>query len=168
VTPKELRLIEASIRDDLASIGRLLAELGDRGILGTAGEARAGSRYSHDQFMLRAVASVLHDFYGVVENICELIAREYDEHLPSGPDWHLRLLRQMTLDVPGVRMAVISKDTMLLLDKYRSFRHVFRNVYGFNLDASRLEDLIGGLPDAARRFHQEMLAFLGQLRDLVE
>jgi hypothetical protein len=74
----------------------------------------------------------------------------------------------MTLDVPGVRMAVISKDTMLLLDKYRSFRHVFRNVYGFNLDASRLEELIGGLPDTARRFHQEMLAFLGQLRDLVE
>lgn len=41
MTPKELRLIEASIRDDLASIGRLLAELGDGGILETAGEARA-------------------------------------------------------------------------------------------------------------------------------
>jgi len=43
----------------------------------------------------------------------------------------------MTLSIPEVRPPVLSKETAKMLDEFRSFRHVFRNVYGFNLASDK-------------------------------
>jgi hypothetical protein len=51
----------------------------------------------------------------------------------------------MSIELDGIRPAVISKELREQLDEYLRFRHVFRNVYGFNLDKARLTELISGL-----------------------
>ena len=66
---------------------------------------------SDDSFTLRAVGSIFQDFYVAVENVFEMISREIDESTPQGQDWQIQLLRQMSLDVPKVRPAVIKKKT---------------------------------------------------------
>ena len=102
------------------------------------------ARLSTDDYYLDAVALNLHGFYGGLERIFERIAAVVDGARPSGEHWHRTLLRQMAEELPGVRPAVISEATHELLDPYRGFRHVARNVYTFLLDPNRLERLVAG------------------------
>ncbi|MFN2131705.1 MAG: hypothetical protein ACK2VD_14340 [Anaerolineae bacterium] len=48
------------------------------------------------------------------------------------------LLEQMAAEVPSVRPALISGETRQLLDEYRGFRHVVRNVYAFRFDLAKV------------------------------
>jgi hypothetical protein len=90
-------------------------------------------RLSLDDGYLDGVALNLHAFYSAVEKIFEDIARTIEIGVPSGPDWHRDLLIQMSAEIPETRPPVISRETRLILDEFRGFRHVVRNIYTFNL-----------------------------------
>lgn len=45
----------------------------------------------------------------------------------------------MTNEIPGIRPAALSESTCRMLDEYRGFRHVARNLYTINFDPSRIE-----------------------------
>ena len=66
---------------------------------------------------------------------------------------------QMSSELHGVRPAVIQHSTRVCLDEYRSFRHVVRNVYTFNLRPSRLQELVDDLPDCYNTLKIEIDAF---------
>ena len=97
-----------------------------------------------DEDYLGSVAFDLHSFYQGVERIFEAFAKSIDRTVPSGDRWHKRLLVQMTEEIPGIRPAVISEETRTALDSYRTFRHLARNIYTFNLDAERIRSLVVG------------------------
>ena len=61
--------------------------------------------------------------------------------------------------MPGVRPAVVSEATQGLLDPYRGFRHVARNVYTFHLNPARLEHLATGVAPCFDSVQAELLAF---------
>jgi len=94
-----------------------------------------------DEDYLGSVAFDLHSFYQGVERIFEAFAKSIDRTVPSGDRRHKRLLVQMTEEIPGIRPAVISEETRTALDSYRTFRHLARNIYTFNLEAERVEAL---------------------------
>ena len=71
-----------------------------------------------------------------------------------GEEWPSELLRQMTLDIPGLRPPVITASTEKKLREYLGFRHLFRKRYGFELDWQRLKKLLVGLPQI--RIHLEI------------
>jgi len=142
MTGKEFLVLKAKIEDEFKNIEHLKEELSSRGLFDKCREDRFDVYFGNDKFKLRAVGSVLHDFYVAVENIFKTIAREIDETVPSDPSWHISLLKQMSVSIDGVRPPVISKETERYLDQYRAFRHVFRNVYGFNLDLNRIKALL--------------------------
>ncbi len=52
----------------------------------------------------------------------------------------------MASDIPDARPAVISAETATILDEFRRFRHLVRNVYTFNLVPEKMENLISILP----------------------
>jgi hypothetical protein len=113
------------------------------------------------------VALNLHSFYSGAERIFEDIARTIDGNLPSGPDWHVGILVQMSAEVPGLRPPVISSNVRYALDEYRGFRHVVRNVYAFNFRPSRLKELVESLPGCFSSLRDDLLvfaAFLGSLK----
>ena len=69
----------------------------------------------------------------------------------------------MTVAVPNVRPQVVSEDLAADLDEYLSFRHVFRNIYGFEFKGARVTRLATGLERVARRFVGEIEMFLDAL-----
>lgn len=127
---------------------RIEAELVDvERAAGKAAQAYKQARQSEDQrtFFLDSVAINLHSFYNGVERMFELLARELDGGLPSGPAWHRDLLAQMTLKVEGVRPAVIRTETASRLEEYLRFRHLVRNLYTWSFEQDKLAGLVEGL-----------------------
>ncbi|MDD5370372.1 MAG: hypothetical protein PHQ40_14915 [Anaerolineaceae bacterium] len=112
------------------------------------------------------VALNLHSFYGATERIFEDIARTIDGSVPSGPDWHLGLLVQMSTELMGRRPAVISLKLREGLDEYRGFRHVVRNVYAFNFRPSRLKELVDTLPGCFDYLQNDLRIFAQFLESL--
>ncbi len=82
------------------------------------------------------------------ERIFETIARWLDPTFPSGERWHRDLLEQMGREIPGVRPAVLSAESVERLDEFLAFRHRVRNLYTFNLEAERLHELLERPPMA--------------------
>lgn len=90
---------------------------------------------------IMAMAVILHSFYSGIENIFERIAKEIDNELPRGPNWHSDLLVSMTRP-NNQRPAVVSEDMAAVLKGYLGFRHTFRNIYIFNLELTKMRPLI--------------------------
>ena len=142
-----------------ALIGRIRQEQGDLDRLVSRIESlMTKAKTTADDGYLDGVALNLHGFYTGVERIFEDIARRLDGELPSGPDWHKRLLMQMSAEIPDVRPPVIGPTTKDCLENYRAFRHVVRNVYTFNFQFSRIAELSDGI----RGCHERMVADLGE------
>jgi len=118
-----------------------------------------------DEDYLGSVAFDLHSFYQGVERIFEAIAKSIDRNVPSGDRWHKRLLVQMTEEIPGIRPAVISEETRTALDSYRTFRHLARNIYTFNLDAKRIRSLVENLPDTVEKVCNDISVFLDFIKN---
>jgi hypothetical protein len=115
---------------------------------------------------LDAVALNLHGFYSGIERLFELIARHVDVMPPEGEKWHYNLLKQMTEDKKDIRPAVINHEILSLLDEFRRFRHLVRNVYTFNLDPEKVEKLISSLPDLWLQVKAELKAFSDFLSEI--
>lgn len=82
------------------------------------------------------IAVNLHGWYTALETALERVARLLDQTVPDGGSWHLDLLAQMRLEVPGVRPAIVPESFMPELHELRKFRHFFRNAYALDLDAA--------------------------------
>ncbi len=132
-----------------------------------ADEARAAkSAYSEGApplLELRGIGAILHDFYTAIENIFETIAPELNGGLPAGEAWHRELLTNMTLDLPGIRPPLLEEETAHALDEFLRFRHLFRNVYGHELDWSRVRSLLEQLPAAWNAVEADLDRFLAFL-----
>jgi hypothetical protein len=112
---------------------------------------------------IRAAGSILHDFYCGVEKIFELLAVNLEGELPVGLNWHTQLLIQMGKPAKGTRNSLISDQSMDRLKKYLRFRHLFRNIYGFELNWERIEPLLVDLKDVLSDFDKEVKEFLSTL-----
>ena len=141
-----LRELESTIAQELDVIGRL------------RGEAR--SELARQAPNPRVLGSVLHDFYTCCERVFKRIVSEINGAFYQGDAWHKELLYRMTIPVEGVRPALISQELAAELDEYLSFRHVFRNIYGFELKGERIMRLSGNLEQIGLRFEKEVRAFL--------
>lgn len=107
----------------------------------------------------RTAGGILHDFYCGVERIFRHIAVRMDEDLPSGTDWHIQLLQRMATDIETIRPAVLDRETARRLDDYLRFRHLFRNIYGFDLEWGRCRELLDDLPATFERLSQKLATF---------
>ena len=99
------------------------------------------TRSNDDMFIDSAALSILH-VYGGIEKILLIIAETIDQNVPQGMHWHHELLLQMAEPISGVRQEVISHETMTLLNEFRAFRHLARNIYAFNLQPAKVGVLI--------------------------
>lgn len=113
----------------------------------------------HDDYYLDGVALNLHGFYSGLERIFERVASTIDGNVPDGANWHQELLSQMSIEIPGVRPAIISSETVDMLQDYRGFRHIVRNVYTYHLNPDKMERLINNLDAAHEKMTAELVAF---------
>jgi len=141
--------IVSFIREELDKIKKLSVEI----------DECKGDSY----IMKRAKGSILHDFYNACERIFELIANNINGGMTGGHKWHKRLLSQMTINIEGVRTPVISKRLAAELDEYLAFRHLFRNIYGFELESGRLDKLVERFTEIIDLFSEEINNFIKKL-----
>ncbi|MBM3130717.1 MAG: hypothetical protein FJ009_19070 [Chloroflexi bacterium] len=85
-----------------------------------------------------AVAYHLHNLYCAFESIFQRVAEVFENQIGDQSGWHVALLHRMTLDIEGIRPALISSVTFDDLDELRRFRHLFRSAYRLHLDLERL------------------------------
>jgi len=166
VTRKQFMVIATRLKEELENIKGLYSELSGRGLTGSKKKIKSVLP-PEDTFILRAVGSILHDFYVAAENIFETVAREIDEKLPAGEHWHRELLLRMTLDIPEVRPPVLSRETAGKLDEFRAFRHVFRNVYGFNLSPERMVDLLNKFSHTFNCLEKDVYTFIQTMKKIM-
>ena len=143
-----------------ALAARLRASLSDlERVIARAETLSRRAQTTGDDGFWDGVALNLHGFYAGIEQIFEDIARTLEGSLPPGAAWPQALLLQMSSEVPGVRPAVVSSATRHCLDDYRSFRHIVRNVYTFNLRPARLNELVTGLRACQAALTEDLTAF---------
>lgn len=119
----------------------------------------------HANLFYENLALKLHNFYTGCEKMLRLVATELNGGLPSGADWHKRLLDRMSTDREG-RPAVVSANTAQQLQEFLGFRHIVRNLYGFELDLERVAALVERYPAVWNSLHQDVSQFVIWLRML--
>ena len=123
------------------------------------GTLAARSKLETDFAVVDALALNVQSLYTGLEQIFEAIAREVDDDLPSGASWHRELLDQMGSEVSERRPEVISEASRSCLHEARSFRHVVRNVYSYNLNPEMVTALARRLLDCYAQVRGELEGF---------
>jgi len=147
---KEGAVLAARILTELKEISTLVGRI-------EQGWEKAKKR--GDDFYLDSVALNLHGFYSGLERIFEKIAASVDGSVPEGANWHQELLNQMSLEITGIRPAVISLDLKDKLEEYRGFRHVVRNVYTYHLSPEKIKPLVDKVQDIFKKSEKELSTF---------
>ena len=147
---KKFLTLGSHIREELSEIRRSIQR---------AKQAWSLALNEDDSLYLDSVALNLHDFYNGLERIFERIAENIDEIKPEGLNWHQEILRQMAMEIPKVRPAVISQDLREELDKYRAFRHIVRNIYAHNFRIDKIKDLIGNIDKVLNKLEENLQIF---------
>jgi hypothetical protein len=143
-------VLRADIARELRNVRRLVAEAQE-----------LGDRFTDwpETVRVRTGGGILHDFYCGLERIFRLVATRIDQDLPSGSDWHVQLLHRMATDIETVRPAVLDDAAARQLEAYLRFRHLFRNIYGFELEWDRCRHLLVDLPVMFEALVQRLAAF---------
>jgi hypothetical protein len=132
-TAPRLRLLAAELRGELTRIERTVAEIEAAApLLGDPGCPRLA---------LYGAAALLETFYTGIEKALMRVAA-ITGGMPEGAAWHRKLLEDATLDLPKLRPPVLRPATARLLEPYLAFRHRFRNLYLFDLDAGLTAPLV--------------------------
>jgi hypothetical protein len=150
----------SEIKDELALLESLIEDIGEtaRDLPKTQKKKRVYEE---------SLALKLHNFYTGCERIFQKIADDLNGGTPHSLDWHKRLLKSMSLEIEKIRPPVISKGTEKSLAEYLAFRHVVRNIYGFEIDSERLRSLVMKSRKMHDKFRKEVNAFLDFLRTLL-
>jgi hypothetical protein len=148
---------DESLKELVSRIHQELDEI--RHVLSRINEGWERARRSNDDYYVDGVALNLHGFYAGFERIFVRIAEVIDGDLPQGEAWHLLLLQQMMDEIPNVRPAVISIEAGNMLNEYRGFRHIVRNVYTYKLDPAKVGKLVLSAQTTFTKLNAELLAF---------
>jgi hypothetical protein len=160
LNPSELKEIALDIEVELGQLAHLQTEIERVSQLMVASPDIADILYENQ-------ALKLHNFYTGCERIFQIVASELNGALPSGYDWHKRLLERMALPHEG-RPALMSTQTAQALEKYLAFRHVVRNIYGYELEAQRIAQLITQQGVVWPQFEAEARAFITWLKETAD
>jgi uncharacterized protein YutE (UPF0331/DUF86 family) len=146
-------VLDRNVRDDLEKIASLYEALGSPGLKNSASQEE-----------LIVVSYRLHSLYTALENIFRNIARAFENQV-SQESWHREILQRMRLDLTPLRPAVIDAEAYEKLDELRRFRHVFRTMYGLDLDSLRLRVVLQRALELKPLYRPQIERFLEFLRE---
>ncbi len=158
VSPHALVGLAADIRAELDHLRRLAQDI-------AAVQAEIERDPDHARLFYENLALKLHNFYTGCERIFQTVASELNGAPPTGFDWHRRLLERMAVAWQG-RPALLSASTVDDLREYLAFRHVVRNIYGFELDVERIERLVARYPKTWSQVQVDLERFIVWLHEL--
>ncbi|MCX7037825.1 MAG: hypothetical protein NT005_01615 [Spirochaetes bacterium] len=113
-----------------------------------------------------ALGFTLHSAYGVLENYFLCVSKFFENALP-GDRWHKPLVEKMALEIPGVRPALLTEETSKrgALELLK-FRHLFRNMYGEDLDPVKTAAVQQAATELTESFSKSHITFVEKLRTI--
>lgn len=91
-----------------------------------------------DDVILESIAYQMHNLYCAAEDLLKIVASCFENNINDSSQWHSLLLKRMTMEIPGIRPALLSSDSYAILNSLRGFRHFFRHAYGASIDCDQL------------------------------
>jgi len=158
VSANELRELISDIETELARLEKLA--VGIKQVRSTIQQEPELAAILYESLALK-----LHNFYTGCERIFQLIISELNGSIPSGYDWHKRILERMSIERED-RPALISPNTAQKLQEYLGFRHIVRNLYGFELDPERIDRLVENQESIGQQFDREVRSFIQWMQSL--
>lgn len=152
--------LAADIASELEHLRRLAADI-------AAVQIEIERDPDHADLFYENLALKLHNFYTGCERIFQTVVSELNGGPPAGFDWHRRLLERMAMDWQG-RPALLTQNTVTSLREYLAFRHVVRNIYGFELDDERIQRLVQRYPQVWSQLEFDILNFISWLNALAD
>jgi hypothetical protein len=115
-----------------------------------------------------ALGYTIHAFYNTLENYFLRIGKFFENSL-SRDAWHRELLDRMSLEIPGLRPALLdNEECREALEELRGFRHVFRHHYGKRLKPEKVKLVQKYVTVAAELFPEEHRFFCEKLSRLAD
>ena len=112
-----------------------------------------------------AAAFEIHNYYSVSENLMRRVAVAFENALDP-TTWHKHHVARMSLEIPGIRPALVDPGLRARLDELRKFRHFFRNIYDRQLIPGKVADILDLLLGAHGPWRKAIERFSGWLDDL--
>ena len=109
---------------------------------------------------IESVAYQLHNLYCAFEDLFKIIANTFENHIQDKSQYHLELLKRMTMPIEGVRPSLLSQKTYVLLDNLRSFRHFFRHAYSYELDERKVKIVLEDAITLRELYREDIKTFL--------
>lgn len=153
---QEFLILESDIAVQLAIIDDVYARLEDR----------AQDFNARCVLQMESVAYQIHSSYNAIKGLLRLVAAHFDYQVCDAARWHSALLPRMTQPVPGVRPAPLTKETYLLLEALRGFRHFFLHAYAASVDPALIQSNLERARHAQKTLHRDISEFLEQLRPI--
>jgi hypothetical protein len=145
---------------DATGLTILLAELVDDCAVAQTAARNATLRLNEQiNGSSEACAYELARFYNVFEHMLERVCREFENHFDQRQDYHERLLKRLSLNLPGIRPAFIPLERLPDVRELKGFRHVVRHAYDLTLRTDRLTELVA----CAERVALELPAWCAEL-----
>jgi len=126
---ERLTILKADVEAQIKEIENIYARLEERKWEeGTAG--------------MESLAYQLHNLYCAFEDLFKIVANAFENHIEDKSKYHVELLKRMAISIEGIRPPLFSRESYILLDSLRSFRHLFRHAYSYELDARKVRIVI--------------------------
>ncbi len=145
-----LKLLKTELAAQSHQIDRIYAKIEERALL----QSSEGTE---------SLAYQIHNLYSAFEELFEIVARTFENHLADKGGYHLELLRRMNVKVAGARPAFVPDDLLPLLDSLRAFRHFFRHAYGHEMDRRKVDIVLDDARRLRSEYPQMVSRFLTQL-----
>jgi HepT-like protein len=146
------KILRADLGAQIKQIERVYAKIDDR----KAGRTPAD---------VESLSYQLHNLYSAFEELFEIVAGAFENHLEGTGAYHPELLKRMTVPIEGVRPAFVPDNLLAPFDSLRSFRHFFRHAYGQDIDPKKIQPVLEdayALRHAAREMVDSFLSELGE------
>lgn len=155
---------------DAVRLSKLIAEIGAQmteiDACAERVEARAATVDPRNAGSVEALGYQLHNLYNAAEDLLKIVASAFENQIEDSAAWHRGLVHQLSLNIEGVRPALVSADSLPGLDELRRFRHVFRHAYGAALDADRTLQLLAVARSTHVMFRRDSAEFVQKLRTI--
>ena len=121
-----LAVLQAEIKAQMQEIEGIYTKIEDR-------------KRKKDKAAMESVGYQLHNLYCAFEDLFKIVAETFENHIQDKSKYHQELLKRMAISIEGVRPRLLSQECFQLLDNLRSFRHLFRHAYSYELDERKVK-----------------------------
>jgi hypothetical protein len=120
-----------------------------------------------DEHKMIHAAYLLHNLYNAYEDLFQEIAVCFENNIERSSGYHKNILMRMKITIPGIRPAILSETSFILLSELLGFRHVFRHAYNYNIEPGKLQELRAKVTEGRKVIEKDISIFEDYLKGLL-